>query len=66
MGCAVQELNVQIDHVHLIVQIPPTLSVSEYIGRLKGKSALRMFSAFRDLGQKRYWGNHFWATASGG
>ena len=61
MSCEVQELNVQVDHVHLIVQIPPKLAVSEYMGRVKGKTALRMFSVFRDLRQKRYWGNHFWS-----
>lgn len=61
MNCEVQELNVQADHVHLIVQIPPKLSISDYMGRLKGKSAIRVFSAFRDLRQRRYWGNHFWA-----
>jgi len=61
MNCEVQELNVQADQVHLIVQIPPKLSISEYMGRLKGKSGIRVFGAFRDLRQRRYWGNHFWA-----
>ena len=59
MNCEVQEMNVQVDHVHLIVQIPPKLAISEYMGRLKGKSAIRVFGAFRDLRQRRYWGNHF-------
>ncbi len=49
MSCEVQEMNVQADHVHMIVQIPPKLSISEYMGRLKGKSAIRVFSVFRDL-----------------
>ena len=61
MNCEVQELNVQTDHVHLIVQVPPKLSISQYMGRLKGKSAIRVFSAFKDLRQRLYWGNHFWA-----
>ncbi|MBE0540598.1 MAG: IS200/IS605 family transposase [Verrucomicrobia bacterium] len=61
MNCEVQEMNVQADHVHLIVQVPPKLAISEYMGRLKGKSAIRVFGAFRDLRQRRYWGNHFWA-----
>jgi len=38
MNCEVQEMNVQVDHVHLIVQVPPKLAISEYMGRLKGKS----------------------------
>ena len=59
-GCEVVELNVQRDHAHLVVMIPPNLSVSNYMGRVKGKAALRVFSQFRDLRQKRYWGNHLW------
>ena len=59
-GCEVVELNVQRDHVHLVAMIAPKLSVSSYMGRTKGKTALRVFSVFRDLRQKRYWGNHFW------
>jgi putative transposase len=61
MNCEVQELNVQSDPVHLIGPIPPKLSISDYMGRLKDKSAIRVFSAFRDLRQRRYWGHHFWA-----
>lgn len=57
----VKELNVQADHVHLIVQIPPKLSISDYMGRLKGKTAIRVYRAFRDLRQRPYWGNHFLA-----
>ena len=39
-GCEVTELNVQIDHVHLLVLIPPKVSVSEFVGRVKGKTAI--------------------------
>jgi len=58
--CEVVEINVQEDHVHLIAMVPPKISISVYIGRVKGKSALRIFSVFRDLRRKRYWGNHLW------
>ena len=61
MGCEVMELNVQVDHVHTLVQIPPKVSISQYMGRVKGKCALRVFSACRDLRRRPYWGNHFWA-----
>ena len=30
------------------------------MGRVKGKSAIRLFGAFRDLRRRPYWGNHFW------
>jgi putative transposase len=59
--CEVVELNIQIDHVHLIVMIPPKVRVCDYVGRTKGKSALRVFSAFREIRQKKYWGNDFWS-----
>ena len=55
------ELNVQADHVHLICSIPPKLSVSEFMGFLKGKLAIKLFKSYPRLKQKPYWGNHFWA-----
>ena len=60
-GCEIGELNVQIDHVHLLVMVPPKLSISEYVGKIKGRSAIRILNKHRKLRQKPYWGNHFWA-----
>ena len=60
-GCEVVELNVQRDHVHLVLMIPPKVSVSELLGRLKGQTSMRMFKQFQELRKKPYWGNHFWA-----
>lgn len=60
-GCEVVELNVQADHVHLVVMIPPKVSVSELLGRLKGQTSIKLFQQFRGLKKKPYWGNHFWA-----
>ena len=57
----IEELSVQIDHVHMLVSIPPKLSVSNYIGIIKGKTAIRIFEKKRYLKEKPYWGNHFWA-----
>ena len=48
-GVAVNELNIQADHVHLVVVIPPKYAVSEYMGFLKGKLALRLFDRFPNL-----------------
>ena len=61
LGCGVVELNVQPDHVHLIVMVPPKLSISQLLGRLKGQTAMRVFRQFRQLRRKPYWGNHFWS-----
>ena len=57
----VLELNVQPDHVHAVLQIPPKVSVSEAMGILKGKTAIKLFKSFPGLKKKPYWGNHFWA-----
>lgn len=54
------ELNVQVDHVHLVVSIPPKYAVSQFMGYLKGKLALRLFDKFPQL-RKRYWGQHLWS-----
>jgi putative transposase len=61
LKCEIVELNVQPDHVHLLVMVPPKVSISEFVGTLKGRTAIRVFNKFRHLKQKPYWGNHFWA-----
>ena len=55
------ELNIQFDHVHLLAMVPPKVSISAYVGTLKGRTAIRVFNKFRHLKRKPYWGNHFWA-----
>ena len=59
-GVEVLELNIQEDHVHLVLWIPPKYAVSEIMGFLKGKLAIRVFERFPQLG-RRYWGRHLWA-----
>ncbi len=61
LGCKIEELNVQDDHVHMLVMVPPKLSISRYVGTIKGRSAIRLFTKFPQLREKPYWGNHFWA-----
>ena len=48
------------DHVHLLISIPPQLSVSRAVQFMKGKSSHRLLSEFSLL-KKRYWGQHLWA-----
>ena len=62
LGCVIIELNVQPDHVHLLVKIPPKVSISEFMGSVKGLTAIRVFKKFPYLRERPYWGNHFWAT----
>jgi putative transposase len=61
LGAEIVELNVQEDHVHLWVMIPPKVSGSEFMGTIKGRTAIRVLNKFRHLKRKPYWGNHFWA-----
>ena len=60
-GGEVLELNVRADHVHLLAMIPPKIRVSDFVGTLKGRTAIRVFNKFRHLKVKPYWGNCFWA-----
>jgi putative transposase len=57
----VVELNVQHDHVHLLTMVPPKVSISDYVGIIKGRTAIRVFNKFRELKHRPYWGNHFWS-----
>ena len=48
------------DHIHILVSAPPTLSPSEIMKRIKGRSSRKVFDEFPQI-KKRYWGQHFWA-----
>ncbi|CKL54937.1 IS200 family transposase [Streptococcus pneumoniae] len=48
------------DHVHMLVSITPSISVSSFMGYLKGKSALMMFDKHANLKYK-FGNRHFWA-----
>ena len=44
-----------------MVSIAPKVSVSELMGTIKGKLAIKLFKSYPGLKKKPYWGNHFWA-----
>jgi putative transposase len=48
------------DHVHILVSAPPTISPSEIMRRVKGRTSAKLFEEFPHV-KKRYWGRHFWA-----
>ena len=48
------------DHVHLLVSLPPNLSVSDFVQRVKGRSSRRMMDEFNEL-RRQFWGRHLWA-----
>ena len=61
LGCAINEFNIQEDHVHLLVMVPPKISISDYLGIIKGRTAIRVLNKYRHMRQKPYWGNRFWS-----
>ena len=58
-GIEIIQMNVQSDHVHLVVWILPKYSISDVMGYLKGKLAIRIFQRYEKLG-KQFWGRHLW------
>ena len=48
------------DHVHMLISVPPHLSVSKVVQYIKGKSSRKLQCEFQEL-KKRYWGQHLWA-----
>ncbi len=45
-GCEVVELNVQEDHIHFLVKVPPKVSILKLMGIVKGKTAIQIFKQF--------------------
>ncbi len=56
----VQAGSINRDHVHMLVSIPPSLSVLRAVQHLKGRSSHKLLSEFGIL-RKCYWGQHLWA-----
>ena len=59
-GWAIQELNIQLDHVHLVIQLPPSISVSKAVQLFKGLSSKIVRTELPEI-KKYLWGNDFWA-----
>ena len=55
----IEEAELCPDHIHMLVSIPPNLSVSQFVGYLKGKSSLMIFDRHANLKYK-YGNRHFW------
>ncbi len=58
-GVEIIEANACPDYIHMLVTIPPKMSVSKFMGILKGKSSLMIFDRFAHLKYK-YGNRHFW------
>ena len=58
-GVTIIEAQACPDHIHMLVEIPPKMSVSQFVGYLKGKSSLMIFDRHANLKYK-YGNRHFW------
>lgn len=58
-GVRIIEAELCKDHIHMLVEIPPNISVSQFVGYLKGKSSLMIFDRHANLKYK-YGNRHFW------
>lgn len=52
------------DHVHIHIEYPPRVKISDLVKKLKGRSSRRIQEEYPVL-KKRYWGRHFWAIGYG-
>jgi len=68
-GVEIIEGHLMPDHVHMLVSIPPKISVSSFMGYLKGKSALMMFDKHANLkyrfGNRRFWPEGYYVSTVG-
>ena len=44
------------------MKVPPKISISTLLDKIKGKTAIQVFKKFPSLRTKKYWGNHFWSV----
>jgi putative transposase len=63
--CEAQEVYIEkghiaLDHVHLLLSVPPNIAVSDLVQRLKGRSSRKMLDEFGEL-RRQFWGQHLWA-----
>ena len=57
----IDEVNVQIDHIHMLVQLPPSVSVSKAVQTFKGGTSRRIREEFPEL-EEFLWGESLWAV----
>jgi len=56
----IEEGHLMVDHVHMMISIPPKYAVSQVIGYIKGKSAIHLARVYGER-RRNYAGQHFWA-----
>jgi putative transposase len=63
MDCELFEFNGEYDHVHMLVSIPPKLSIAVVVGKLKGKSSYFLRQEFWEQLKTKLWGTHLWSPS---
>jgi len=63
MQCELVEINGEHDHVHLMVNVHPKYSISNFVGKIKGKSSYFIRREFKKEIKNKLWGNHFWSPS---
>jgi putative transposase len=58
-GVEIIEATAMSDHIHMLVSVPPYISIAQFMGYLKGKSTLMIFDRYANLKYK-YGSRHFW------
>ena len=53
-GCEIVKFNIQVDHIHMVMVIPPKYAVSTVVGQIKGRTSSELRKKFKWL-EKRYW-----------
>ena len=68
-GVDILEGHLMPDHIHMLVSIPPKISVSSFMGYLKGKSSLLMFDRHANLkykyGNRKFWAEGYYVSTVG-
>jgi len=62
-GASLVELNGEDDHVHLLVEYPPTVALSKLVNSLKGVSSRRLRAMEFPEVQRKLWGEHLWSPS---
>jgi putative transposase len=52
------------EHIHMLIEYPPSKSISELVKHLKGRTSRMLQQEYTEL-KRRYWGRHFWAIGYG-
>jgi putative transposase len=62
-GAQLDEMDGEVDHVHLLVSYPPSLSVSKLVNSLKGASSRRLRAERTDIARRYYWRGSLWSPS---